>query len=76
VSADRESLQLALGSPQEPDAEEALSLLLAIMLDEAKTLGDDTPSIAHACRMEALKNFVEQHMTVSWADTAPTGGAT
>jgi hypothetical protein len=72
----RREIQLALGSPAEQDAENALSLLLGVLAADAKMLGDDTASIALNCRLEALQAFVGEFMAVSWAEAAPTGGAT
>jgi hypothetical protein len=67
----RDLLQLALGSPQEPDANFALAIILDGLLAEAELLtGQPGPlDIAHQCRLEALKKFVGQYMTVSWRET-------
>ena len=71
---------LAFGSPVEPDANAALQIVLEAIHSEAWSLADmDCSSasptsvrrLALACRLEALREFVSQCMTVKWAE----GGA-
>ena len=68
----RDLLQLALGSPEEPDAGFALSIILDGLHAEAQELTalPGALDIAHQCRIEAVKKFVDQYMVVSWCETA------
>ncbi len=64
----RELALLALGT-SEPDADCALYVVLDILQAEAKAVaGTDSLSCSLVNRIEALKVFVDEHMTVSWAD--------
>jgi len=71
---------LALGSPEEPDANAALGIVLESIQAEASALADQDVSntsptsarrIALSCRLEALKVFVDEYVTVKWTE----GGA-
>ncbi|MEI9950622.1 MAG: hypothetical protein WDO74_17000 [Pseudomonadota bacterium] len=88
MSLDRELVLLALGSPREEDAKSALEIVLEAIRSEAEALADldtssDSPtsarSLALACRLEALKEFVTEFMTVTWREkqglrSVQTGG--
>ena len=73
MSRDRELVLLALGSPREPDAQAALEIVLESIYAEAHTIADkdmtDSRPLALACRLEALKEFVSDFMTVKWAES-------
>lgn len=78
MSRHRDALLLALGSPEEPDAKAALAIVLESLQAEASALADSYTSkltgarqIALSCRLEALKKFVDEYVTVKWAE----GGA-
>ena len=78
MSLDREMMLLAFGSPADPNADAALSIVLEAIHSEAAALADlDTASptavrrLALSCWLEALKEFVSKFMTVKWTE----GGA-
>jgi hypothetical protein len=77
VSLDRNIVLLALGSPAEPDAKAALEIVLESIHAEASALADmDVSSasptsarqLALSCRLEALKEFVSEFVTVQWTE--------
>jgi hypothetical protein len=74
VSLDRELLLLAFGSPPEQNAKFALEIMLDVLHEEADAFAQETTGsargLALACRLEALKTFVEEYLTVSWTETA------
>jgi hypothetical protein len=70
LSSDCETLIAALGAPSDPNANDALALVLHALHDEAVELGDEGPEIKLACRMEALIAFVEKYLAVSWSAAA------
>ena len=63
-------LQLALGSHPQPKAKFALEIMLDVLHEEAHAFADantsDPRGLAVACRLEALKEFVEEHLEVEW----------
>ena len=74
---DRNIVLLAFGSPAESNAKVALDIVLESIHAEASALADmDTSSasptsvrqLALSCRLEALKTFVSEFVTVQWAE--------
>ena len=70
----RELLLLALGSPRETNPQCALEIALDALHSETRVLSDaDTSSVASAhllaivCRLEALREFVTECLSVRWA---------
>jgi hypothetical protein len=59
-----------MGSPDEPKADCALDILVEILHAEAHALADadasDPKPLALACRLEALKEFVNEYLKVEW----------
>ncbi|HEY4102542.1 MAG TPA: hypothetical protein VGM44_01580 [Polyangiaceae bacterium] len=68
----RSTLQLALGSPAEPHAKSALEIIVEALHAEANAFAEtdttDPRGLALACRLEALKAFVDEYLTVEWKD--------
>ena len=75
-AADRNLMLLAFGSPDEPDANAALGILLEVIHSEASALADHDMTgptavrrLALACRLEALKDFVQECVTAKWTES-------
>ena len=77
MSRARSQMLLALGSPDEPEAQPAIEIVLESLHAEAVALSDEdtsSPTATHrlalACRLEALKGFVADHVRVTWREEA------